>query len=177
MEDVQHPAEVTAARSGSVFSALDVEILDRLGDAVLVADLEGRFIEANLAAATMLGYSRRELLSLSVREVTAWPAERVETEFARFLTDGYWRGEVELRRKDGTTITVDSRSSILETPAGRRALAIHREPDPDLATLQAAERRLVDTTRYRYWFYTQLATAAQASALELRLVQVTSTRG
>ncbi|HZB02336.1 MAG TPA: PAS domain-containing protein, partial [Actinomycetota bacterium] len=133
MEDVQHPGNLTDAPTGSVFSPLDVEILDRLGDAVLVTDLEGRFIEANLAAASMLGYPRAELLSMSVRDITAWPAERVEAEFARFLTDGYWRGQVELRRKDGSTVTVDSRSSILETPAGRRALAIHREPDPDLA--------------------------------------------
>jgi PAS domain S-box-containing protein len=147
VEEVQQPGELTDRPSGSVFSPLDVEILDRLGDAVLVTDLTGRFIEANLAAATMLGYSRGELLSMSVRDVTAWPTERIEAEFERFLTDGYWRGEVELRRKDGTTITVDSRSSILETPAGRRALAIHREPDPDLATLQAAERRLAAIVR------------------------------
>jgi hypothetical protein len=45
-----------------------------------------------------------------------------------------------------------------------------------LTATQAAERRLVDTTRYRYWFYTQFAGAAQASALEIRLVQVTTTR-
>ena len=147
MEDVQHPGDLTDAPTGSVLSPLDVEILDRLGDAVLVTDLEGRFIEANLAAASMLGYPRAELLSMSVRDITAWPAERVEAEFARFLTDGYWRGQVELRRKDGTTVTVDSRSSILETRAGRRALAIHREPDPDLASLQAAERRLAAIVR------------------------------
>jgi PAS domain S-box-containing protein len=84
---------------------------------------------------------------MSVRDVTAWPTERIEAEFERFLIDGYWRGEVALRRKDGATITVDSRSSILETPAGRRALAIHREPDPDLATLRAAERRLASIVR------------------------------
>jgi PAS domain S-box-containing protein len=147
VEEVQHAEGSSDRPSGSVFSPLDVEILDRLGDAVLVTDLEGRFIEANLAAATMLGYSRRELLSMSVRDVTAWPTERIEAEFERFLTDGYWRGEVELRRKDGTTLTVDSRSSILETPAGRRALAIHREPDPDLATLRATERRLAAIVR------------------------------
>jgi len=147
VEEVQHPGELTDRPSGPVFSALDVEILDRLGDAVMVTDLEGRFIEANLAAATMLGYSRGELLSMSARDVTAWPTERIEAEFERFLTDGYWRGEVELRRKDGSTITVDSSSSILETPTGRRALAIHREPDPDLATLRAAERRLAAIVR------------------------------
>jgi PAS domain S-box-containing protein len=147
VEEVQQPGELTDRPSGSVFSPLDIEILDRLGDAVLVTDLEGRFIEANLAAATMLGYSRGELLSMSVADVTAWPIERIEAEFERFLTDGYWRGEVELRRKDGSTIRVDSRSSILETPAGRRALAIHREPDPELATLQAAERRLAAIVR------------------------------
>ena len=147
MEEVQQPGELTERPSGSVFSPLDIEILDRLGDAVLVTDLDGRFVEANLAATTMLGYPRAELLALAVRDLAAWPAERVEAEFARLLADGYWRGELELRRKDGTTIMVDSRSSILETPRGRRVFTIHREPDPDLATLRSAERRLAAIVR------------------------------
>jgi PAS domain S-box-containing protein len=147
VEDVQRPGERTDRLSVAVVSWLNAEILDRLGDAVLVTDLGGGVVEANLAATTMLGYSRAELLTMSVRDLVAWPVERVETESARFLADGFWRGELELRRKDGSTVIVDSRSSILETPEGRWGLAIHREPDPELATLQAAERRLAAIVR------------------------------
>ena len=72
MDDVQPPGDLTDAPPGSVFSPLDVEILDRLGDAVLITDLEGRFIEANLAATALLGYPRAELLTMSVGDVTTW---------------------------------------------------------------------------------------------------------
>lgn len=46
-----------------------------------------------------------------------------------------------------------------------------------LTATQAAELRRIDTTRYRYFFHTKLSGAAQADALEVRLVQVTCTRG
>ena len=46
-----------------------------------------------------------------------------------------------------------------------------------LSATQAAELRRVDNTRYRYFFHTKVSGAAQADALEVRLVQVTCTRG
>lgn len=46
-----------------------------------------------------------------------------------------------------------------------------------LSATQAAELRRVDNTRYRYFFHTKVSGAAQVDALEVRLVQVTCTRG
>jgi hypothetical protein len=46
-----------------------------------------------------------------------------------------------------------------------------------LSVTQAAELRRIDNTRYRYFFHTRMAGAAQADAVEVRLVQVTCTRG
>ncbi|HET9671953.1 MAG TPA: PAS domain S-box protein [Actinomycetota bacterium] len=139
MDDVEAGRRAAASRAPST---LDPEILDLLGDAVLITDPEGAIIEANLAAAEMLGYPRAELLSRSVGDLTTWPLERIEAELARLVADGYWRGQVELRRKDGSTLMADSRAGMVETPEGRWGLAILREPDPQLAALQTAERRL-----------------------------------
>ncbi|MBA3363453.1 MAG: PAS domain-containing protein [Actinobacteria bacterium] len=47
--------------------------MDQLADAVLVADTDGHYVEANLAAATLLGSSRAELLSMGVADVTMGP--------------------------------------------------------------------------------------------------------
>src|SRR4051812_45769261 len=44
-------------------------LFDRYADAVLVADADGRYIEANLAATTLLGYSRAELLEKRIPDV------------------------------------------------------------------------------------------------------------
>ena len=124
-------------------SSLHAELLDQLADAVLVADSEGHYVEANLAAATMLDYSRAELLSLSVYDLTADPPEWSESEFTRFSKEGYWRGMVDLRRKDGTLVRVEARASVLETSEGRWGIAVLREVDEHVgASSIAVERRL-----------------------------------
>lgn len=144
MDDVEAQRRAATSRAPSRLTA---EILDLLGDAVLITDLDGMLVEVNVAASKILGYARSELLSMSVRDLTTWPLERMETEFGRLVADRYWRGEVELRRKDGTTVSVDTRASVIETPEGRWGLAILREPEPQLAALQAAERRLAALVR------------------------------
>src|SRR5687767_10173776 len=73
-------------------ASFDAEILDHLADAVLVADTDGRYVEANLAAVTLLGYSRAELLSMGVADVTAAPPAWSQSEYVRFSKDEYWRG-------------------------------------------------------------------------------------
>ena len=46
-------------------------LFDRYADAVLVTDESGGIVEANLAATTLLGHSRGELLSLSVSHTSS----------------------------------------------------------------------------------------------------------
>jgi PAS domain S-box-containing protein len=146
MEGVE---ETDGARTGArrARPSLDADILDRLGDAILVTDMQGRYVEVNLAATRLLGYSRAELLEMSIGDVAAWPVERAEAEFERFTATGMWRDQVELRRKDGSTVTVDARASVIETADGRWGLAILREPDPAIVELREAERRLAALVR------------------------------
>ena len=77
------------------------EAIDGAPVAVLVADDEGRYLAANRYACELLGYSREELLTMSVRDV-AVDAE-VEAHFQDFIAVREQRGEYEVRRKDGTT--------------------------------------------------------------------------
>src|SRR6266542_2745736 len=71
-------------------------------DAILVADGNGRYLDVNPAASELLGYTRDQLLRMGVGDIVADGAAWAGAEFARFLRDGAWRGELELRRKDGT---------------------------------------------------------------------------
>ena len=120
--DETERAEKRRGREGRASPAsFDAELLDHLADAVLVADTDGRYVEANLAAVTLLGYSRAELLSMGVADVTAAPPAWSQSEYVRFSKDGYWRGMLDLRRKDGTLVRVDARASVLKGPEGRWA--------------------------------------------------------
>jgi PAS domain S-box-containing protein len=74
--------------------------------AVLLADNTGRYIGANTAAAQLTGYSRTELLSLSVFDVTPAGDEKDNALLWRaFLRIGRQAGEIVLRRKDGSLVT------------------------------------------------------------------------
>ena len=95
-------------------------------DAVLVADEAGRYLDANPAAVRLTGYSRDELLGMRVSDLPAHEPIWSEVEYARFLQDRAWRGEFELRRKDGTIVPVEARATAIELPDGRLNVATLR---------------------------------------------------
>ncbi len=75
-------------------------------DAVLIADSEGRYVDANPAAQALLGYSRDEILALSVSDVTALdPARPFTEQWERFLSAGTLNGDYQVRGKAGTDRT------------------------------------------------------------------------
>lgn len=74
--------------------------------AVLFADNTGRYIGANPAASELTGYSRRELLSLSVFDITPPPDEKDITLLWRaFLRTGRQAGDIVIHRSDGTEVS------------------------------------------------------------------------
>ena len=73
--------------------------------AVLFSDNTGRYVGANASAAELTGYSRRELLTASVFDITPPVDEReVEILWRAFLRTGRQDGEVTLRRRDGSQV-------------------------------------------------------------------------
>jgi len=74
-------------------------------DATLVADDQGRYVAANDAACRLLGYTREELLQLSVWDLTPDPHE-VEglILWKEFIEIGAQAGVYWLKRKDGSPI-------------------------------------------------------------------------
>lgn len=71
--------------------------------AVLVADEDGRYVAVNVAACTMLGYTRDELLALGMRDVARY--EGAADEYEELIDTGTRIGVSELTRKDGTTLS------------------------------------------------------------------------
>jgi len=86
--------------------------------AVYVFDGEKRFIDSNQAGLDLLGYSREELLSMSIPDVDADPV--VVLPAHRQLLSGapIVNYQHRLKRKDGTVITVLNNSCPLTDPSG-----------------------------------------------------------
>lgn len=91
---------------------------DGIADAVLVADANSHYVDANEAAVRLLGYSIEELMSMSVADVVAQEPASTLAEYNRYVKAGRWDGEVELRRKDGEVLFLYARARVINLPAG-----------------------------------------------------------
>jgi PAS domain S-box-containing protein len=83
------------------------EAIEAFDVSVLAADNTGRYVAANSGAAALTGYSRPELLAMSVKDLT--PALRRDSTgelWRRFIQSGAQAGDYVLERKDGAPIAV-----------------------------------------------------------------------
>lgn len=89
-------------------------LMEQAADAVFVADLEGRYIEVNPAACALLGYTREELLNMSIVDITLPEDEPGLIESRdKMLRGETHRAEQQLRRKDGSLVPVDINARII----------------------------------------------------------------
>ena len=94
---------------------MQARVLESMAEAVLVADENGTIVLTNPALDALLGYERGELVGQSMLLVSGHSPEEYRREFQRSLQQirahGSATGEYLARRKDGTLIEVETRSS------------------------------------------------------------------
>jgi PAS domain S-box-containing protein len=117
----------------------DRAIIEHPADALFVYDAGGRILDANRRACETLGYTREELLSLSMTDVEAiLLPEGVAGLWRRLASGEHVTTEGAQRRKDGTAFPVEIRVRLLGEVGGRRlALSTAR----DITEREASEER------------------------------------
>ncbi len=144
------PLDTRLAGAELVYRAL----FENAADAIVVADDDGRYLEVNARATGLLGYTREELLALTVFDVVVTGAEWVRAQFAA----GAWRGELDLRRKDGSLVPVESHASTVRVGDAAVHIAIlrditdrvtARELQRDLLAREQEARRAAESARQR----------------------------
>jgi PAS domain S-box-containing protein len=89
--------------------------MERAVDAVFLMGKDARFFYVNEAACRNLGYSREELLSMSVHDVDPWfPAERWAEHWREVKEKGSFSFESRHRTKDGKVLPVEVTVNYLE---------------------------------------------------------------
>src|SRR5690349_7970900 len=79
--------------------------LRNLPVAILIANDRGRYVDVNRAAAVLTGYTRRELLTCSVWDLTANMRQPLGRRLWReFLTRGTMSGVYQVKKKNGTLV-------------------------------------------------------------------------
>jgi PAS domain S-box-containing protein len=110
---------VAEARYRGLFEGID--------DAIIVADSDGRFIDANPAATVLSGYNREELLAMSVGDLGANGIAENRARFEDLERLGRLRAEIELRRKDGSIVPTESWQSAVSLPTSVVYVAVWRD--------------------------------------------------
>ena len=135
--------ELELSRSDDRFKRL----VEQAADAIFVHDLEGRFVDVNRQACEGLGYTREELLGMSVADI--------ETDLEPGSLKKLWKQiasgppltlEGLHRRKDGTTFPVEIRVGVFGAEERPLMLALAR----DISGRREAEEKIRETeARYR----------------------------
>jgi PAS domain S-box-containing protein len=110
-------------------------VFEGVADTILVSDAEGRVLDANQPATKLTGYSLEELRQQRIMDVCAMGPGWIETEFARLLEQGYWRGEAEIKKKDGTRVPIEVRATVADAGGGSLCISVLRD---------ASERRALE---------------------------------
>jgi PAS domain S-box-containing protein len=119
------PAELRAANEGLRESEARYRaVFEGALDAIFVINEAGRYVDANPAAAELLGYSRAELLSMGAQDVTAPDKQdRLREALQVFSETGVYAGEYQLLRKDGLVRDTEFRSVAHVLPGMHVAIA------------------------------------------------------
>ncbi len=118
-------------------------IVECARDSFFVIAPDGRFVDVNSRACTSTGYSREELLSMSVPDIDIeYDQERIAALFGQMAGGASQTIEGRHRRKDGSTFPVEVNIGLMGDGGGDLAIALARD---------ISERKIVEqTAAYRY---------------------------
>jgi PAS domain S-box-containing protein len=121
-------AQASEARYRSLFEGSE--------DAIVVLAPDGHYLDVSPATEKLLGYTREEMLQKRAGELLHQRDLWIENAKPILEREGSWRGEAELRHKDGHLVPIESRMARIELPDGVVTFAAWR----DIAERRAVER-------------------------------------
>ncbi|OKY78823.1 MAG: Signal transduction histidine kinase containing PAS domain [Candidatus Methanohalarchaeum thermophilum] len=130
------------------------EIFNNVNDAIYLHDLTeegmpGKFIEVNDVACKMLGYSRKEFLEMSPRDIdSSEKADEVPEVMRELLEEEDIRFEMKHQAKDGTEIPVEIHSHLFELEGEERVLSVARDITERKQKEKELERKRDRAQRY-----------------------------
>lgn len=78
-----------------------------LSDYIVVADANRRYIDVSQSVCDLLGYSREEMLTKTIDDISAPSGAHTASMFQRFAETGRMRGWYLLRHRNGHLIEID----------------------------------------------------------------------
>ena len=103
-------------------------IFDAANDAIFLHDLTGRFVEVNALACTRLGYTRDELLTMSVQDIDAPPLpDQFHEKLEALRQLGSAVLETRHVTKDGRVLTIELSARVVEIDGRTLVMSVARD--------------------------------------------------
>ena len=114
--------------------------LDLARDAIVVTGIDGRVSFWNKSAERLYGLSTARARGANLTDLLVGDADAIGSATADVIARGFWSGEFDRSRGDGTRVRVESRWTVMRDGAGapRSILSI----DTDITQRKAAEREI-----------------------------------
>ena len=129
-------------------------VFEGTSDALLIANDDGDYVDANSAACDLFGHDRAALLGRNVSEFASAGYD-ASTAWDRFLAEGAMTGEFELVRSDGDARTVEFSATADVTPgrhlATLRDVTDRRRIEADLLESEVRFRQIVARVDETIW--------------------------
>lgn len=124
-------------------------LFENAADGIFLVDpTSGRFIEVNSVACERLGYSREEILALSLLDVLPDEnAQNYPTRVQEIVAHGSLSFEMEIKGRDGLVVPVEMRATMVDLQGHRVLLGIAR----DISERKAAEAERVALEEQLRW--------------------------
>ncbi len=122
----------------------DARLLNEVSDAIVSATMDGTIISWNQGAEVIYGWKADEVIGKTLNEVIATEYDdTVKQQYS--IDDGYWRGEVLQKRKDGSSVDILASIALLYDHDGlpNATVAVNH----DITQLKEAERQLEERVR------------------------------
>lgn len=108
-------SDVTELREATAAAWIKEAAMDGSVNAMSVSSMDGRIVYANAAHARLWGYESADVLSgMSAFDFTEY--ERTQRALKDLRERGYFEGEIEARRKDGSTFPTFMSASVIREP-------------------------------------------------------------
>jgi len=130
------------------------QITEQVSDCCIATDMEYRIAYVNRACEVLYGYSRKELVGRSAGMLNAEPdSAEIQSDIYQTVSSGQvWRGELQNRKKDGSTFgcemavfpLVDERGDIFAYACILRDITERKRAEDALRESEERYRRLVD---------------------------------
>jgi diguanylate cyclase (GGDEF)-like protein/PAS domain S-box-containing protein len=146
--------QIFAARVAAEMARLETDarihdqaaLLDKARDAIIVRGMNQHILYWNKSAERLYGWTQAEAQGCSIATLLADDASDFDAAVDELLDLGVWSGEIVRRRKDGSTLSVESRWTLVRSDDGlpQSILAI----DTDITERKAAEQKILQLAFY-----------------------------